>query len=588
MKGRIIAVVFVLVLLLSTLSVRLIDIQYVNARNFIQQAAKNHTLQMIVKARRGDILDASGNIMATSVPCRNIVADTIRMRQILADRRKLAAAGKKKFQQVSEDEVARELGRILAMNPKEIAAKMRESKGDVILAKRIGLDQWGTIMEAKLPGIKGEETYIRSYPEGRGAAHVLGYVSNEGVGMDGVERSMNSYLLGTDGFYVTEKDARQVEMRVYRSQDKQPKDGYNICLTIDQTIQHIVEEELDAAMQTYNPSGVYAIVMKPDTGEIMAMANRPSYDPNSRGQMDIKSMRNRCVADVVEPGSTFKIVTTAAALNEEVANLDTVFFCENGSWEYYRVPLHDHGSYGDLSVRQILQKSSNIGFAKIAIGVGEERLFSYIRAFGFGRRTMDGYLGGEAKGKLASVDRWSKISITRIPIGYEVGVTPIQVVSAMSVIANGGSYMRPIIVREVRDADGKEQFRYEPKELRQVIRPETAARVLEGLEGVVSKEGTAAAAKVPGFRVAGKTGTARKWDAEKKCYSRERYLASFIGFLPADKPKFVMLVMVDEPTGGKSFYGGKVAAPVFSAAAKRIANHLDLRPAPAAMEVAAR
>src|SRR6185295_17852397 len=275
--------------------------------------------------------------------------------------------------------------------------------------------------------------------------------------------------------------------------------------------QNIVENEIDAAMHEYAPEKATIILMRPQTGEILAIANRPSFDLNQRSEAKPEQMKNRAIIDMMEPGSTFKIVAAAAALNEHKYRPDSVIFCENGKWDYGGTALHDHRPLGDLSVKDILVKSSNIGAAKLAISLGSDKFYEYIRRFGFGERTGI-ELPGEISGLIRPPQAWSKISITRIPMGHEIGVTPLQMTVAMAAIANGGKLITPRIVKSVTTADGKMVSEFSPAVVRQVIAPETARQISNALRGVVSDRGTAAAAAVPGFIIAGKTGTAQKVD----------------------------------------------------------------------------
>jgi cell division protein FtsI (penicillin-binding protein 3)/stage V sporulation protein D (sporulation-specific penicillin-binding protein) len=318
--------------------------------------------------------------------------------------------------------------------------------------------------------------------------------------------------------------------------------------------------------------------MRPQTGEILAMANRPAFDINQRSEAQPEEMKNRAITDMMEPGSTFKIVTAAAALNEHKVQPDTTIFCENGLWNYGGSALHDHKPFADLSVQDILVKSSNIGAAKLALGVGDQKFYEYIRRFGFGERTGI-ELPGEISGLIRPPQGWSKISITRIPMGHEVGVTPLQMTTAMAAIANGGKLMTPRIVKSITTADGKTVSTFSPTVLRQVVSPQTARQIGNALRGVVSDRGTAAAAAVPGFVIAGKTGTAQRVDP-KGGYETGRYVVSFSGYLPADHPEFVGLVVLDDAQTSKPElnYGGLVAGPIFSRIAEKAARYLDLEP----------
>jgi cell division protein FtsI (penicillin-binding protein 3)/stage V sporulation protein D (sporulation-specific penicillin-binding protein) len=289
-------------------------------------------------------------------------------------------------------------------------------------------------------------------------------------------------------------------------------------------------------------------------------------------------MKNRAVIDMMEPGSTFKIVTAAAALNERKVKPDTTIFCENGAWTYGGRVLHDHKPFGELTVRDVLIKSSNIGAAKLAMSVGEEKFYEYIRRFGFGDRTGI-ELPGEIGGMIHSPQTWSKISITRIPMGHEIGVTPLQMTAAMAAIANGGKLVTPRIVKSITESNGETVTTFSPIVLRQVISSQTATIIGDALRGVVSDRGTAAAAAVPGFTIAGKTGTAQKVDP-KGGYEHGKYIVSFTGYLPADRPEFVGLVVLDDAHTNKPElnYGGLVAGPIFARVAEKAARYLDLEP----------
>jgi len=347
---------------------------------------------------------------------------------------------------------------------------------------------------------------------------------------------------------------------------------------VDLGLQNIVENEIDAAMQQYSPQKATIILMRPQTGEILAMANRPHFDLNLRSEAKPDHMKNRAIIDMMEPGSTFKIVAAAAVLNEHKLRPDSSIFCENGLWNFGGAALHDHRAFSYLSVRDILIKSSNIGAAKLALTVGEQKFYEYIRRFGFGERTGV-ELPGEINGLLRPPQSWSKISITRIPMGHEIGVTPLQMTVAMATIANGGKLVMPRIVKSIRTSEGKTVSSLSPVVLRQVISSETAKEIGDALRGVVSDNGTAAAAAVPGFTIAGKTGTAQKVDP-RGGYEQGKYVVSFAGYLPAEHPEFVGLVVLDDAHTSKPElnYGGLVAGPIFARLAEKAARYLDLEP----------
>jgi cell division protein FtsI (penicillin-binding protein 3) len=393
-----------------------------------------------------------------------------------------------------------------------------------------------------------------------------------------VEASMEEYLHGQDGFRFIEHNRAGQEIVPYRGQERPQRDGYQVHLTIDLSLQNIVENEIDAAMEEYSPQKATIILMRPQTGEILAMANRPDFDLNLRSEAKPEEMKNRAIIDMMEPGSTFKIVAAAAALNERKLRPDSTIFCENGLWTFGGAALHDHRAFSYLSVRDILVKSSNIGAAKLALSVGEQRFYEYIRRFGFGERTGI-ELPGEISGLIRPPQAWSKISITRIPMGHEVGVTPLQMTVAMAVIANGGKLVTPRIIKSINTPEGKIVSSLSPVLQRQVISSETAREIGDALRGVVSDRGTAAAAAVPGFTIAGKTGTAQKVDP-KGGYEQGKYVVSFAGYLPADHPEFVGLVVLDDAHTSKPElnYGGLIAGPIFSRVAEKAARYLDLEP----------
>src|SRR5205085_4672940 len=359
----------------------------------------------------------------------------------------------------------------------------------------------------------------------------------------GVEASMDEYLRGQDGYRYIEHNRAGQEIVLYRGQERASRDGYQVHLSIDLNLQNIVENEIDAAVREYSPERATIILMRPQTGEVLAMANRPNFDLNQRSTARPEQMKNRAVIDMMEPGSTFKIVTAAAALNEKKVRPDTTIYCEKGIWNYGGRTLHDHRPYGELSVQDILVKSSNIGAAKLGLSVGDQKFYEYIRRFGFGERTGV-ELPGEIPGLIRPPQNWSKISITRIPMGHEIGVTALQMTTAMATIANDGKLVMPRIVKSVTTSDGRTISTLSPVALRQVISPQTAHQIGNALRGVVSDRGTAAAAAVPGFTIAGKTGTAQKVDP-KGGYEHGKYVVSCSGFLPADHPEFVGFAVLD-------------------------------------------
>jgi cell division protein FtsI (penicillin-binding protein 3) len=347
----------------------------------------------------------------------------------------------------------------------------------------------------------------------------------------------------------------------------------NVVLTLDAAIQHIVETALADALQKHTPLSITAVVMRPRTGEILAMATLPNFDPNNPGDSPADARRNRLISDLMEPGSTFKIVVVSGALNEGAVHLADTFDCERGHFAFAGRVLHDHEPFGVLTVESIITKSSNIGAAKIGIRLGENRLYDYARDFGFGQRTGIP-LPGEAKGLLYPVKKWSKVSIAQIPMGQGVAVTRLQMALAMSALANDGWLMRPMLVSRLEDRNGNVVQQYSPERVRQVIGESADKLMVEALKTVVTPDGTAPGAAMKDYTVAGKTGTAQK--VENGAYAEHKFTSSFIGFFPADDPQLCISVVMDEPKEG--YYGGQVCGPVFKDIAGRCASYLNIAP----------
>ncbi|HEY2615201.1 MAG TPA: penicillin-binding protein 2 [Chthoniobacterales bacterium] len=548
--------------LFSAFSFRLVYLQMLKHDEYAGLAAEKHVYKQTIFADRGAILDANGEVLAHNTPVQTVVADATHLN--------------------NRDALIPVLRDALKISEPELSEKLQGDRRYIVLKREVP-DAVAVALREKLRaqnlrGIYFERDSTRIYPNGSMLCHVIGFTDFEHRGIQGVESSMEEYLHGQDGYRYIEHNRAGQEMVLYRGQERMPRNGNQVRLTIDLNLQNIVENEIDAAMREYTPQKATIILMRPQTGEILAMANRPNFDLNLRAEAKPEQMKNRAIIDMMEPGSTFKIVSAAAALNERKVQPDTMIFCENGTWNFGGRPLHDHKAYSDLSVQDVLVKSSNIGAAKLALSVGEQKFYEYIRRFGFGERTGV-ELPGEIGGVIRPPQSWSKISITRIPMGHEVGVTPLQMTVAMSAIANGGKLITPRIVKSITTEDGKEVSTFSPVVLRQVISPETARQIGNALRGVVSDRGTAAAAAVPGFSISGKTGTAQKVDP-KGGYEHGKEVVSFSGYLPSERPEFVGFVVLDDAhtTRPELNYGGQVAGPIFARIAEKAARYLDLEP----------
>ena len=552
-------------------SARLIELQVVKHEEYTQLAAQKHSIRLTVPAHRGMILDRNGEILAANIPVRKVVVDGSHVKKPGA--------------------LATLAAPYLGIPRETLLAELRtRSKYKVLLPeldeeKAMALQH--AMEEKSLRGLYFHQNTTRTYPNGPLLSHVLGFLGRKDpkdefvVGVEGIERSMEDYLKGIDGFRHIERDRTGREIVIYRGQEQAPRHGMNVQLTIDMNLQAILEAELDNAFRELKPDNATGIIVDPNTGEILAMTSRPSFNLNQIDSAKPEEMKNRAIFDMVEPGSTFKIVVASAALTERVVSQKSIIYCENGAFSYGGRILRDHHGYGQMSVHDILMKSSNIGSAKMALMLGDEKFYEYVRRFGFGERSGIA-LPGEIPGLVHPPSRWDRLTITRMPMGQAVAVTPLQMAMGMSVIANGGKLMRPQIIKSIQDRDGQEILSIKPEVIREVIPASTAKFVSAALTEVVSERGTAALARVSGFSVAGKTGTAQKVDP-KGGYAAGEYIVSFVGYIPAEQPRFVCLIIVDDAklTSGLN-YGGLVAAPIFSRVAEKAARYLDLVPAPVA------
>ena len=562
-KTRLRMVLLGLTALFATVGFRLFQLHVLRYDELRSQAMANSERVLHRQGRRGNILDANGNLLANSLAAHIITADP----SLTAPK---AAA------------LARSLSPLLGMDEASLVEKLTREGRYVRLKQKVDEETTLRIKALKLAGICFEDQFVRSYPNGNLAAHVIGFVDGTEKGVQGVEASMEEYLAGHAGYEIIERDRRGRELRAYRDEILDPRDGYNVVLTLDQVIQHIAETELEKAMVQFKPQAAMIIVSRPKTGEILAMSCRPTFDLNDPGTAPADARRNRCVSDVAEPGSTFKIIHISYALNEGLVTLSDRFDCEHGAWVYGGRVLHDAHPYGVLSVEEILFHSSNIGAAKIAVfRVGPERLFEAIRRYGLGRKTGIA-LPGEVSGIVHPVARWNKLTITRIPMGHEIAVTPLQMMMAMNAVANGGRLMKPMILKRVLDQDGRSLGDYQPQLVGLTISPRGTEMMTTALRKVVTPVGTAPKAAVENYDVAGKTGTAQK--VENGVYVN-RYYSSFIGYLPAADPEISILVSLDDPSGG-AYYGGSVAGPVFRAVAEKVAQYLGIPPQKISTQVA--
>jgi cell division protein FtsI (penicillin-binding protein 3) len=536
------------------LVVRLAHLQVLERGTFERLAARQSERTVTIEARRGPILDRNGRELALSVDAESLYAVP---------------------QDVSDpDATAAELARALRLDPKErkdLQAQLRKNRAFVWVKRKLDPLTAGAVRALQLEGIGFLPETRRYYPRRELAAQVLGYTGLDNAGMSGVEYGFDEQIRGRAAKVVVRTDARR---RPVGHTEKPSTEGHTVVLTLDERIQHVAERELRRAVaETRSLSGV-AVVMEPHTGEILAMASEPSFNPNSFADYPSSRWVNRAVADAYEPGSIFKIITAAAGLQEKVVTPDEVIDCGGGAMEIAGVRVRDHDVFFKLSFRDVIARSSDVGVARVAQRVGRRQFDRYLRDFGFGAPTGVA-LPGEAKGLLRPVEKWSDLSLPILAFGQEIGVTALQMTSAAAVVANGGYRMRPLIVSRVEDRDGRAVKVYHPEAAQRVLEPRTIDTLMELLKEVV-RDGTGRRAAIPGYVVAGKTGTAQKVKPGGG-YSMEDHVASFVGIVPASRPALVALVSLDSPRGALN-QGGHVAAPLFAAIAEPALRLLGVPP----------
>jgi len=521
----------------AVLLVRLSYLQLYRHHFYNKIANEQHTVSVEIPSKRGTIFDRNMRVLAVNLNCDSVYANP---REIINTRN-----------------VARKLSQILHINENVLMQKLSRDKSFIWIKRKISPPESSLIKRSKIEGVGLIKESKRFYPDRSLACHVLGTVDIDNNGLEGLELYYNKYLKGENGWLISTQDARRKLLESYQDEFVEPKNGMALVLTIDEVIQSIAERELFKVYEKYNAKGASIIVMDPNNGDILALANFPNYDLNDYRKRPAESIKNRAINDFFEPGSVFKIVTASVALEEKAVNLSDKFFCENGAWRVGGRILHDHTPHGTMTFREIIEKSSNIGTIKAAARFGAEKMYRYMKAFGFYEKTgID--LPGEVVGMNRPLSGWSKVSMLAIPMGQEVTATAMQLTCAISAVSNNGYLVHPRIVKEIIDDNGQAVKEFPPKIGRKVISPETAATVRSVLMGVVTS-GTGKKAKIEDFTAGGKTGTAQK--VEGGVYSHNKFIASFIGFAPVERPRLAVVINVDEPH--PVYYGGEVAAPVF-------------------------
>ncbi|MBI3307187.1 MAG: penicillin-binding protein 2 [Candidatus Omnitrophica bacterium] len=520
---------------------QLLQLMVIRRPAFQKLAAKQHRLVVEVPPLRGQIVDRKGRELATNLKVPSIYA----VPRLISKN--------------DRADLAKKASRILGLNEKFLLERLSRNKSFVWLKRKVSSAEAEKISKLANPAFGILEEYKRFYPQGDLLAQILGFTNTDNAGLEGIELYLNRELEGRPGKRYTKRDALGREIKAFEVKTIPALDGHRVTLTIDQYVQYLTERALDRAFTTWKAQGGWAIVMEAKTGKVIAMANRPTFNPNDYEKSMPATRRNRAITDMYEPGSVFKIVTASAVLNENKVTTESIFDCENGAYRYGSKVLHDVHPYGKLSFADVLVKSSNIGTVKIASRLEPKVFQSYIEAFGFGKLSgID--LPGEVPGYTRPPSLWSKTSPYNIPMGQEILVNTLQMTVAMAVIANGGNLVSPYMIERIQDQAGVTLRERKPQVKHRVIRPEVAQTMRQILTRVV-EEGTGKKAHIDGIPVGGKTGTAQKVLSGGRGYSHSDFISSFIGFAPADDPILVMTVVLDNPK--PLYYGGTVSAPVF-------------------------
>jgi cell division protein FtsI (penicillin-binding protein 3) len=542
----------IFVLWCGVICFRLVFLQVFRYGSFEQRAQHQQQRTEEVSAKRGIIYDRQGRELAMSISVDSVFAVPTEMPDPASTISLIA--------------------RITKQDPHELLARCQAEKTFCWLARKPEPEISARIQSLNLRGIYFQKESKRYYPKNELAAQVLGYVGMDDQGLSGIEREFNDQMRGRPGQMIISVDAHK---KWFGSVEKQPDPGENVVLTIDEKIQYIAERELATAMQQTQATAGTVVVENPHTGEILALANQPTFNPNLTREITPKKLKNHAVSDAYEPGSTFKLVTLAAALEEKLTRPDEIVDCQMGSIVFNGMRIRDSRPHGLLSVSDVLAESSDVGSIKIGMRLGDDRFYKYIRAFGFGQQTGI-ELPGETRGITKPVSKWSKVSIAAISMGQEIGITPLQLVGLVSTMANDGVYVAPRIVAATTHPQSAPQtapqmIAFHPVNERRVLSSFTAAEMRQMMQGVVL-HGTGTKAKLIGYSSAGKTGTGQKVDPDTHAYSRTKYVASFAGFAPINNPSITVAVILDSAVG--LHQGGQISAPVFQRIAQQVLEYL--------------
>jgi cell division protein FtsI (penicillin-binding protein 3) len=552
-KLRVFLVGFVFIGLFSVIGAKAFHLQVYRSPWLAQKASSQYEKSLKSSGNRGTVYDRNLREMAVTVDVASIAARPPEIKNLQSTSKALAKA--------------------LRMDYRQIKQSLKSKSPFVWIKRQASPKETEAVKALELAGVEFVPERSRFYPNKSLASQTLGFTGMDGYGLEGIEFAYDRYLRGTDNNFTVFKDALGKVFDEKQKNDS-PNDGHNIILTIDSTVQYIAENALAEGVKEYSAKSGIAIVMEPQTGAVLAMAQVPFFNPNAYTDFNKQLWRNRAITDPFEPGSTMKIFSAAAAIESGDVKAHDIFYCENGSYKIGRNVVHDIKKFGWLSLQQIIKYSSNIGAVKISEKVGPERLYEMFRKFGFGDKTgIDS--PGETAGSLSYYKNWTTVDTSSIAFGYGVSVSAIQLIAAVSAIANDGILMKPYFVQAITDESGQPLKQFQPQTVRRVISKQTARTIKAIMKTVITSGGTGTNAALENYTVCGKTGTTRKLD-ESGTYSNNKHIASFVGFTPADKPQLAILVVIDEPQG--KYYGGTVSAPVFRRIARETLNYLNIPP----------
>jgi cell division protein FtsI (penicillin-binding protein 3) len=554
-KVRVILISFFLFFSFVLVVGRMFQLQVLKKEQLYTLAARQQMSHIPLVPKRGTIYDRNENELAVSLEVDSVYADAKKLMEV--------------------EKAAQDLSMIFQKDKKELRERLKSDKSFKWIQRKISPKETEAVKALKLSGVHFLKENKRFYPHSHLAAHLIGFVGLDSKGLEGIELQYDALLNGKQNVLVTERDAMGRGIMMAGGPYEKEEHYRNIFLTIDKQIQYVAEAELNQSVQKWGARGGMVIVMDPMTGKILAMASHPFFNPNHFIQYRPRSWRNKAISDMFEPGSMFKAFLAAAVLEERIVQPSDSFYCEGGSYTVYDRTIRDHTKHGWLTFQQIIKVSSNIGAAKAAEKMGKERLYRSLCNFGFGEKTQVG-LPGEAKGIVQHPRYWPPVMLDTIAFGHGIAVTGIQMAAGLSAIANGGILMKPQMVEKITNEKGEVIQSFQPETVRRVISEETSRKVRALLKGATEKGGTGEQAVPQGYEVGGKTGTAQKVDNVLGGYSEDRFTSGFMGFAPAEEPKIVVLIAIDEPRG--STYGGIVAAPVFRAIVEKILPYLNVFP----------